>query len=290
MSRREFIQSSAAFIGLAAIGAPGCDNETQTEARDNITVGMFTDSHYADREMANNRYYRESQAKVEQAVAEFNSVKPDFVIELGDYVDKGESLAAEMGYLEQIEGEYGKFAGERHYVLGNHDLATFSKEQFIAGCGAREAHYSFDKELFHLVILDACYNKNESDYNAGNFDWKETYIPVAEQEWLEADLQATDKKTIVFVHQRLDYETGSTGIKNAPEVREILEQSGKVLAVFQGHEHGGAYKSINGIHYCTLQAVVESSGLENNAYSLVHIRIDGSIEIKGFGKQKSWKA
>ncbi len=287
MSRRKFIQSGALFIGLAAIGAPGCDNETQTEARDNITVGMLTDVHYADREVAGTRYYRESLAKVEQAIMEFNSVKADFVIELGDYVDKGESLAAETAYLEQIEREYEKFDGERHYVLGNHDLATFSKEQFINGCGARENYYSFDKERFHLVVLDACYNEDESDYNAGNFDWKESYIPAAEQEWLEADLQATDKKTIVFVHQRLDDDNASTGVKNASPVREILEQSGKVLAVFQGHHHSGGYDNINGIHYCTLQALVEQSGLENNSYSVVQIWLDGSIEIKGFGKQKS---
>jgi 3',5'-cyclic AMP phosphodiesterase CpdA len=284
MSRREFIQSGAAFVGLAAIGASGCG---KMDAKDNITIGMFADSHYADKERVNKRYYRESLAKVEQAVKEFNSVKPDFVIELGDYVDKGESLAAEMSYLERIEGEYAKFDGERHYVLGNHDMATFSKEQFITGCGARGNCYSFDKGSFHFVVLDACYNEDESDYNAGNFDWTKTYIPVAEQEWLEADLRATEKKTVVFVHQRLDDDGGAHGVKNAPPVRGIMEQSGKVLAVFQGHDHSGAYNSINGIHYCTLQALVEKSGLENNAYALVQIWLDGSIEIRGFGKQKS---
>lgn len=284
MSRREFMQSSAGFIGLAAIGATGCG---KTLTKDNITIGMFADSHYADREKVGTRYYRESLAKVEQGIKEFNSVKPDFVIELGDYVDKGESLAAEMDYLERIESEYTKFEGERHYVLGNHDLATFSKEQFINGCGARENYYSFDKGHFHFVVLDACYNEDESDYNAGNFDWKESYIPAAEQEWLEANLRATKRKTIVFVHQRLDDDNGSHGVGNASAVRGILEQSEKVLAVFQGHDHGGAYNSINGIHYCTLQALVTQSGLENNSYSVVQIWLDGSVEIKGFGKQKS---
>jgi len=284
MSRREFIQSSAVFIGLAAIGATGCGKRL---TKDNITIGMITDVHYADKETAGTRYYRESLAKVEQAISEFNSVKPDFVIELGDYVDAGESLAAETAYLERIEREYEKFDGERHYVLGNHDLATFSKEQFITGCGARKNYYSFDKGNFHFVVLDACYNEDESDYNAGNFDWKESYIPDAEQEWLQTDLEVTKKKTIVFVHQRLDDDNASTGVKNAPPVREILEQSGKVLAVFQGHHHSGGYDNINGIHYCTLQALVEQSGLENNSYSVVQIWLDGSIDIKGFGKQKN---
>jgi len=255
-------------------------------ARDEIIIGMFADAHYADREMRINRYYRESLAKIRECIKVFNSAEPDFAIQLGDLVDKGESLAIELGYLDRIEREYAEFKGERHYVLGNHDLATFSKEQFMANCGARGDYYSFDKGDFHFVVLDACYNEDESDYNAGNFHWTEAYIPSAEQRWLEADLWSTEKKTVVFVHQRLDDEYGSHGIRNAPEVRRLLEQAGKVLAVFQGHDHRGAHNRINDIHYFTLPAVVEGSGLESNAYAIVQIWSDGSIKIFGFGKLK----
>jgi 3',5'-cyclic AMP phosphodiesterase CpdA len=211
-------------------------------------------------------------------------MEPDFIVQLGDFVDKGESVEEELDYLERIEREYAKFKGERHYVLGNHDVATFSKEQFVSNCGARKNYYSFDKGNFHFTVLDACYNEDESDYNAGNFDWTETYIPIAEQRWLEADLRTTKKKTVVFVHQRLDDEHGAHGVKNSPEVRKILEESGKVLAVFQGHDHSGAYSNINKIHYYTLPALVRGPGLENNAYAVVQIWLDGSVEIKGFGK------
>jgi len=285
ISRREFIKAGAVFVGTMAFGAPGVDRLLANET-DSITIGMLADVHYADRDTVGNRHYRESLAKVRKCIEDFNSAKPDFIIELGDFVDKGESLAAELDYLERIEREYAKFRGERHYVLGNHDTATFSKKQFIDNCGAKKNYYSFDKGNFHITVLDACYNEDESDYNAGNFDWKETYIPAAEQEWLEADLKGTEKKTIVFLHQRLDDEKDAHGVKNAPEVRKIIHQSGKVLAVFQGHDHRGAYKNVNGIHYCTLQALVVDSGLENNAYAVVQIRSDGSVKIDGFGKQK----
>ena len=285
ISRREFIQAGVAFMGVAAVGASGC-RKPLMEGKGKITIGMFADAHYADRAMRINRYYRESAAKVEQAVAEFNSARPDFIVQLGDFVDKGESVEIELNYLERIEHEYERFDGGRHYVLGNHDVATFSKEQFISNCGARKNYYSFDKGDFHNIILDACYNKDESDYRAGNFDWTQSYIPAREQEWLEADLQATEKKTIVFLHQRLDDEQDPHGVKNAPEVRKIIEESGRVLAVFQGHDHRGAYNSIDRIHYYTLPALAESSGLENNAYAVVQIRIDGSISIKGSGKLK----
>jgi hypothetical protein len=49
-----------------------------------------------------------------------------------------------------------------------------------------------------------CYNEDGSDYDSGNFDWRKTYIPKVEQEWLKLDLKKTQKKTIIFVHQRFD--------------------------------------------------------------------------------------
>lgn len=286
ISRRDFIKAGITLMGAAAIGLPGC-NQPVMEEENKITIGMLADVHYADRAMRNNRYYRDSLAKVRQCIAEFNLARIDFAIELGDFVDQGESLEAELSYLEQIEQEYANFRGERHYVLGNHDVATFSKEQFFSNCDAKQNYYSFDSGSFHNIILDACYNKDLSDYKAGNFDWTQTYIHPDEQEWLRYDLQETGKKTIVFVHQRLDDEEDAHGVKNAPDVRNILEESGKVLAVFQGHDHRGAYKPINGIHYYTLPAVVEGAGLENNAYAVVEIRIDGSITISGYGKLQS---
>jgi hypothetical protein len=35
-------------------------------------------------------------------------------------------------------------------------------------------------------------------------------------------------------------------IKNAAEIREILENDGQVLAVFSGHDHQGGYINIKG--------------------------------------------
>ncbi len=281
ISRRRFMQILA---GVAAVGTKGCRRLVETDHK--ITVGMLADVHYADRERVNQRYYRDSIAKIEECIRDFNSVEPDFIVQLGDFVDKGESVEEELAYLQRLEREYAKFKGERHYVLGNHDVATFSKEQFILNCGAKKNYYSFDKGNFHFIVLDACYNEDESDYNAGNFDWTETYIPVAQQRWLEDDLQTTRRKTVVFVHQRLDDEHGAHGVKNSPQVRKILEKSGKVLAVFQGHDHSGAYNNISSIHYYTLPALVRGPGLENNAYAVVQIWLDGSVRIKGFGKIK----
>ena len=92
----------------------------------------------------------------------------------------------------------------------------------------------------------------------------------------------------MFAHQRLDV-SNDYGVKNAADVRKVLEASGKVLAVFQGHSHKNDYKEIGGIHYCTLVAMIEGSGAENNGYSLLDVRADGTITVTGFRKQKGYE-
>ena len=75
-------------------------------------------------------------------------------------------------------------------------------------------------------------------------------------------------------------------MKNAPRVREVLEASGKVVAVFQGHSHRNDYREIAGIHYVTLVAMVEGSGAESNGYSVLDALPGGALRLTGFRMQR----
>ncbi|MCP4376435.1 MAG: alkaline phosphatase [bacterium] len=293
-SRREFLWTSAAMVGagLSAGLSAGCAGTLAAERdkrdkRDGITVGIFTDPHYANRDNRGKRYYRDSSAKLGEFVAKMNKLKPDFAIVLGDYIDKGSTLQAEKAYLKHIEGVYSKFKGPCHHVIGNHDVATFTKAQFVDGVGMPAPNYSFDSGPIHCIVLDANYRKDFTHYNAGNYNWTQAYVPPDEQKWLKDDLKKTTRKTIVFIHQPLDCEKTAHGVKNSPEVRKILEQSGKVLAVFQGHNHSGGYQHINGIHYSTMRAMVVGPGLKNNSYALARIS-PKEVKVEGFVKQPAY--
>ena len=72
-------------------------------------------------------------------------------------------------------------------------------------------------------------------------------------------------------------------------MRRVLEDSGNVLAVFQGHDHVGDHRAINGIHYYTLIAVVEGSGESNNSYALVEVRPNNDIEVIGYRRALNLK-
>jgi hypothetical protein len=154
--------------------------------------------------------------------------------------------------------------------------------------GQKQSYYSFDAGGLHFVVLDACFRRDGQPYGRKNSKWNDANIPAAEVDWLKDDLKETDKKVVLFAHQRLDV-TNDYGVKNGSEVCKILEGSGRVLAVFQGHSHKNDYKEIAGIHYCTLVGMIEGSGAENNGYSMMELWADGTITLTGFRKQKGYE-
>ena len=287
MNRRRFLASSSTTAMFLASGMPGKGdgNVSDTPLSPELSFGIITDLHYADKDPWNTRYYRDSAEKLRRAVGVFKDENAAFVIELGDLIDKAEK-DIEYGYLETIDGIFDSFNGHRYYVLGNHDVATFSKAEFMRACGMEKNYYSFDLYGHHFIVLDANYNSDGSPYLAGNFDWTETYIPKPQLAWLEGDLErASDMSTIVFIHQNLHDETDPHGVKNAPEVRRVLENAGNVRVCFQGHMHTGGRASVNGIEYFTFRASVEGPGMENRSFAIVRLKADGSISVEGHGKQ-----
>jgi alkaline phosphatase len=245
----------------------------------------MTDLHYADKAPTKTRFYREALGKLDEAVDHFNKEKPAFVIELGDLIDKAPTVELELEWLGTIEKRFARLSMPRHYVFGNHCVTTLTKEEFAAHTGmSKTPHYAFEQAVMTFIVLDACYREDGVAYGRENFDWKDTFIPQAELDWLQTQLAAAKGPVVIFAHQRLD-ESAPHMVKNATVVRSVLEKSGKVLAVFQGHSHKNDYQQIAGIHYCTLVAMVEGSGIENSGYTLLDVMPDHSLRLHGFRRQ-----
>ena len=269
---------------LAGIGM-GKMLASQPDTKPLLRAGLMTDLHYAEKPPTKTRFYREALGKLDEAVEHFSKERPAFVIELGDLIDKAPTAEREIEWLGTIEKHFARLSVPRHYVLGNHCVTTLTKEEFARHSGAsKEPHYSFDEAGIRFVVLDACYREDGVAYGRDNFDWKDTSIPAAELKWLRSQLACASGPVIVFAHQRLD-ESAPHSVKNAKDVRAVLEQSGKELAVFQGHSHKNDYQQIAGIHYCTLVAMVEGSGLENSGYTMLDVMPDHSLRLHGFRRQ-----
>lgn len=285
LGRRSFLRNGTLFLASAASSDATASLSFAREDQEPLRIGLITDLHYADKPAAGTRHYRETPGKLAEAAARFRDDGVKFIVELGDLIDAADSAATERRYLKTINRDFSAISTDRHYVLGNHCVDTLTKAEFLDGVERRESYYSFDRGGFHFVILDACFRGDGKPYGRKNSTWTDANIPAAEVDWLRADLKAANRKAIVFAHQRLDVSTNH-GVKNCAEVRRILEESGNVSAVFQGHSHQNDLKEIGGIHYCTLVAMIEGSGAENNGYSVMEIAPDGTIRLTGFRKQK----
>lgn len=287
VSRRAFLHGSTLVLASSALSHE-CLLADKATAVPKLKIGLITDLHYADKPPAGTRHYRETPTKLEKAIEQFTRDKVDFTVELGDLVDAAKSVEDETGYLKTINTQLAKIPGDRHYVLGNHCVQTLTKAEFLAGIERENSYYSFDAAGYHFVVLDACFNSDHEPYGRNNFTWTDANMPARQLEWLEADLKKAEGKAIIFAHQRLDV-TKQHSVKNAETVRKVLEGSAKVIAVFQGHSHQNDLQDIAGIHYCTVAAMVEGSGEQNNAFARLDVLPDDVLRVEGFVRQKAYK-
>jgi alkaline phosphatase len=280
-SRRTFLHRHT--LALAGFSA-GKLLAAEPDAKPLLRVGLMTDLHYGDKEPTKTRFYREALAKLDEAVEAMNREKPALVVELGDFIDQADSVEREIEWLKTMESHFTKLSMPRHYVLGNHCVGTLTKQEFAAHTQAPGGHASFEANGITFLILDACFREDGTPYERKNFNWQDSNLPKTELAWLESALGKAAGPVIIFAHQRLDLDKAHA-VRNAAEVRALLEKSRKVIAVFQGHSHKNDYQQIAGIHYTTLVAMIEGSGAENSGYSLLGIMADGSLRLNGFRRQ-----
>lgn len=259
-----------------------------------LSFGVIADAHCADRVYAD-RHCEDSADKLAQAVATFDERCLSFLVDLGDRTDSWSSPETEKVGAAGTNAILSSFDGECHHVLGNHDLASLTKQEFLSMHVSRyrQPYYSFDAGEFHFVVLDANCLEDGSDFAPGNFRWDLCWIPERQLTWLVEDLESTgSKKSIVFVHENLDFRLWQGNldphvVQNHEQIRGILEHHGNVTAVFQGHCHTGRYSISGGVHYITLSAMVVGPGPANNAYAVVHLHDNGGVEVEGYGRQIS---
>lgn len=263
-----------------------------------IRFGIAADSHYADRDSFKTRNYRESLDRLQEFVDEMNTQQVDFIIHLGDLKDEAPDKDEEktLTFLNDIECVFMKFNGPTYHCIGNHDVDSITKKQFLdcitnTGIANDRNYYSFDLNGFHFVVLDANYNSDGTDqyFKAGG-NWQDMHIPDQQLNWLKADLIDSPLPTIVFCHHPL-FDFFRKGYKyhinNYSEVQKILEDQGQVFLVIQGHVHEEKIVYKNGINYITFPAMVDYSGPDQNAFSLVEIE-NGEISIKGYHRATSF--
>ena len=212
-----------------------------------ILFGICADVHHGTRS--------DERWRMKRFVEEAAERKADFIIQLGDFV------SADRTGREMLD-VWERFDGPRYHVLGNHETEHTTKEEMLAFLGQKEKYFSFDMGAYHFVVLDNNYLKEGNvylDYAYRTRDFNNCYIPPQELEWLEKDLQSTDKRCFLFMHATS--EVGDWRILNIHAFRSVLwrvnERAGynKVTMVFSGHDHADAYRFKGGIHYQVINSM-----------------------------------
>lgn len=178
----------------------------------------------------------------------------DFIIELGDFC-RLDSVG--QVYLKLWDS----FEGDKYHVIGNHDMDSYTPEEYVAGMKMPGRYYSFDKGDFHFIVLDGnnLYDGKEyTHYAKANYyvnPKMRAFIDPEQMAWLKQDLAATDKKCVLFSHQSIEQ-----FLNNGAAVRQILEEENrragfkKVVLAFGGHNHSNYTKEINGITYMQINS------------------------------------
>jgi len=258
-----------------------------------VRFGAFADPHYAEK-VYGNRHCEDSAAKLGACVETFEEAGLDFAVSMGDLIDSVGKREEEAGYARTMAGIFAGLDGPRHWVLGNHDVQAFAKEEFLMLCGAAyPPYYSFDLKGVHFAILDGNCHEDGGDFRAGAFSWDEAWVAERQLEWLACDLgAAAGRPAIVLCHENLDHRLWEGAldphvVRNAERVRDVLEGAGNVKAVIQAHYHPGLVVEKSGIPYIALRAMVVGPGLENNAFAVIRLEGDGTVAVEGFGQQES---
>lgn len=173
------------------------------------------------------------------------------------------------------------------HVHGNHDVVNLTKAELDDTLDKRGPYEAVDLEGLRMILLDS---------QDPPFDRIGGEIGPEQQEWLRAHLDGDSPPALVFCHHPLDEQSvdghwyfsahrDHAFVHNRAPVRRILEQSGRVRAVFSGHLHWTRTTTVNGIPYVTLGSLVSAgftNGRPSGTFALVTVE-GATIDIQVAG-------
>lgn len=265
-----------------------------------IRFGLVADIQYADCETAGSRYYRNSLPKLEAAIAEFNTLPLDFVVNLGDLIDRAPADYAAV--LERLA----KSKTRVYNTTGNHDYGgTADNAALYRMLGMPDSYYTFSRNGWKFIVLNtnevASYanpdvvlqaelaqmqeriltegRNNGAEWNGG--------ISRKQMDWLRKELTRAQRKgerVIVLAHHPVYPANGLTAL-NDTEIVDLLVQFPAVKGYINGHHHPGAFGRVGHIPFVTTEGMIETEA--ENAYGVVEV-FDDRIVIEGRGRTRSY--
>ena len=266
-----------------------------------IRFGVIADPQYADADAVGSRDYRASLGKLSSAIATFNDARLDFVVTLGDLIDRGwDSFDAALEPYQRLRPPH-------FFVLGNHD---FDVAPTLIGAvpgrlGLSSRYYDFVLRDIRFIVLDQTEvslfatlegsverasarsvlasltdqgQPNAQPWNAG--------ISETQLEWLDTRLAASaraQERVVVLAHYPLE-PFSDHALWNADQLSARLQAAQTCILYLSGHYHLGDYAHHGATHFVTLEGMVETT--DETAFAIVEIQRE-TIKITGYGRATS---
>lgn len=264
-----------------------------------LSFGVVADVQYCNCDSVGSRFYNQSLIKLSEAVNTFNNEDLDFVISLGDLIDRN---AESFDPVLKILSEY---KNPVYHALGNHDFEVEDqqKEKVFEILDVNKGYYSKEYSGYKLIVLNSNdismyspYQEQKemasemiSNLKSGNainaHDWNGG-IGKKQRNWLLDQLvEASNNKikVIIFSHHPV-WPQSTLNVLNYMEMLNLISNFDNIIAWFSGHKHEGGYGNYNNTHHVNFRGMVETPDL--NSYAIVEIYND-KIWIKAFGREKS---
>ena len=236
-----------------------------------MKIGLFADSHESDLAVScRTRRPSLSYGKIKEAMTAFRAGGAELAICLGDLLDHCADRADDEREFIRLSEMIRSFGLPFYCVRGNHDCENFLEEDFYRIGKFQKPPFSETFGNKTLVFLDANYHDSGERYLPQKIDWTNSWLPPEQADRLKAVLaDPAVEEAVVFLHELLNPSADPRYlVRNAAEIRAILEKSGKVRRVYCGHYHKGMRETCNGISYVALPAMCEG---EENRYEIVEL-------------------
>lgn len=290
---------------LISILLIACQTKSTNKSTDKgFEVGIISDCQYCFCEISGQRNYKKSPKRLEEAVKNLNQKDLKYTVHLGDFIDR------DMNSFDTLMPIWSQLSSKKYHVLGNHDfeVADSVKEQVFAKMNLTEKnrYYSFKEKNWRFIVLDGndlsfhgsldSIKKQQTDslYNSllkDSLPYLQKWnggLSNKQLSWVKNELELATKNNeyVGFYCHFPVYPLDSHNLWNTNDLLSLIDRYECVKAYFNGHNHAGAYKKVNDVHYLTFKAMVNTE--DQSSYAIVSFNKD-SIIIEGVGREISRK-
>ncbi len=238
---------------------------------------QITDSHFSTTSAEyTQREVEKSKSVLERTIDDINSISNvDFVAFTGDNIDTANSTS-----LRQFISIANKLKVPYYIVIGNHEVFKSQKldkkeymrivSKYSKNCRTRNANYTFEKGGLVFVVVDGA--KEVIPGPAGYYK-KDTL------KWLDKTLKKYDnRKVVILQHFPVvePYYNRTHTTYNVKDYQDILNNHKNVIAIFSGHYHANAEKTVDGVYHASAPALVEPP----HNYKIIEIKNDGKKDYQ----------